>query len=63
MAGGNLPPGSARPVGGRSLRSLPEEALAETEPVPEAVVLVLLGAEEDDEPVLAQLTALQAQRS
>jgi hypothetical protein len=41
----------------------PEEALAETEPAPEAVVLVLLGAEEDDEPVLAQLAALQAQRS
>jgi hypothetical protein len=41
----------------------PEEAVAETEPAPEAVVLVLLGAEEDDEPVLAQLAALQAQRS
>lgn len=41
----------------------PEEALAETEPAPEAVVLVLLGAEEDDEPVLAQLQSLSAQRS
>jgi len=39
----------------------PEEAIREATPEPEAVVLVLLGAEEDDAPVLEQLLALQAQ--
>lgn len=40
----------------------PEEAIREADPAPEAVVLVLIGAEEDDAPILEQLTGLQARR-
>lgn len=40
----------------------PAEAIRDTEPAPEAVVLVLIGAEEDDAPVLEQLISLQARR-
>lgn len=40
----------------------PEEAIREADPAPEAVVLVLIGAEEDDAPVIEQLSGLQARR-
>ncbi|MBX6342992.1 MAG: hypothetical protein IRY97_11080 [Thermomicrobiaceae bacterium] len=40
----------------------PEEALQETTPPPQAIVLVLLGAEGDSDQVVEQLTSLQTAR-
>jgi hypothetical protein len=41
----------------------PEEAIEETEPAPDAVVLVLIGAENDEAHIVDQLTSLQSSRS
>jgi hypothetical protein len=40
----------------------PEEAIEETDPAPDAVMLVLLGAEHDDEANVEQLSAIQSPR-
>jgi hypothetical protein len=41
----------------------PEESIEETEPAPDAVVLVLIGAENDEAHIVDQLTSLQSSRS
>jgi hypothetical protein len=41
----------------------PEEAIADTEPAPDAIVLVLIGAENDEAHIVEQLAALQSPSS
>jgi hypothetical protein len=53
-------PGEAEAWGDERYIPDPEEAINETEPKPDAVLLVLLGAEHDDEANVEQLTALRA---
>ncbi len=55
-------PGESETWGDERYIPNPEEAIEETEPKPEALLLVLLGAEHDDEANLEQLTALHASR-
>lgn len=53
-------PGKSEDWGDERYIPNPEEAIEEAEPKPEAVLLVLLGAEHDDEANVEQLTALHA---
>jgi hypothetical protein len=52
-------PGEAETWGDERYIPNPEEAIEETEPKPHAVMLVLLGAEHDDDANVEQLTAIQ----
>lgn len=51
-------PGESEDWGDERYIPNPEEAIAETEPRPRAILLVLLGAEHDDDANVEQLTAL-----
>lgn len=53
-------PGEAETWGDERYIPNPEEAIEETEPKPEAIMLVLLGAEHDDEANVEQLTAIHS---
>jgi hypothetical protein len=55
-------PGETEDWGDERYIPNPEEAIDETEPKPEAVVLVLLGAEHDDHANVEQLTAIHSPR-
>jgi hypothetical protein len=56
-------PGESEAWGDERYIPNPEEAIAETEPKPHAVMLVLLGAEHDDDANVEQLTAIQSPSS
>lgn len=53
-------PGQSETWGDERYIPNPEEAITETDPPPHAVLLVLLGAEHDDEANIEQLTAIHS---
>jgi hypothetical protein len=53
-------PGESEVWGDERYIPNPEEAIEETEPEPNALLLVLLGAEHDDEAIVEQLTTIQS---
>ncbi|MEX2425852.1 MAG: hypothetical protein WD401_03725 [Thermomicrobiaceae bacterium] len=55
-----LKPGESATWGDERYIPNPEEAIQETEPKPEAILQVLLGAEHDDEANVEQLAALRS---